>query len=461
MNGLSSALVETTSSLQFADVPDEVIAMTELSLLDGIGVSLAATGHESGADQFARLALEEGGRADATVLGTGQRVPAASAAFANGAMAHALDFEDAIDGLPVHPNAQSIPALLALAEQRDLSGERLLTALAVGCDVTARLAAAAGTTIGRRGWYPPPILGALGATIACSNLLAFTAAQTLDALSLVISQATASGEVKHSPNSIIRGVRDGFASHAAVRSVELAERGITGFTAPLEGKYGFFFTYAGGEYDQDALLDGLGTRFWGTELSFKPWPSCRGTHSFVEGAILLREHFTPEDIESVELIGAPVNLMLAEPLESKRRPSEAINAKFSLPFTVASALVHGDITFDSYTPEALRESRVLSLADRIDFTPDPARDNDESMTQGEIHVRLVDGRSFQHEVRTPLGNPASPLGVDRLRDKFVKCAVLASSAPTAERAAEIADRILAIRRIPHLRDELLAILAPS
>lgn len=460
MTNLSGAVVETTAAIRFADLDPDVVRAAQLSLLDAVGVSLAATRSDEGATSFTELVLAEGGRADATVLGTGRRVPAASAAFANGALAHALDFEDSIDGIPVHPNAQSIPALLALAEQRDLSGRQLLAAIAVACDVAARLAAAAGSRIGERGWYPPPILGALGATVGAANLVGLSPARTLDALSLAISQTTASGEVKHSPRSVIRAVRDGFASHAAVRSVELAERGITGFDAPLEGQKGFFATYAGGEYDADAILDGLGETFWGTRVSFKPWPSCRGTHPFVEGAIDLRDHFALDDIDRVVLLGAPVNRMLAEPIESKRRPTEAINAKFSLPFTVASALIHGDITFESYTDRALRDPRVMALAERIDFVPDRTKDNDASMTHGEITVHLSDGRALHRDIRTPRGNPASPIGVAGLREKFSTCAALSISEPSKDRVSAVADRILGIDRVTALRAELPSILTP-
>lgn len=459
MDGLSRALVDITAWLRIDDLPEAAVRAAEQSLLDAIGVSLAAAGQDAGAAVFAQIAFAEGGRPDSSIFGSGQRVPAAAAAFANGAMAHALDYEDSIDGLPVHPHAQTVPAILALAERDDVPGDRLITAIAIGCDVTARLAAAAGDEMGRRGWYPPPILGALGATVASAHLIGLDSSQTLDALSLVISQATASGEVKFSPHSDVRGVRDAFAAQAAVRSTDLAARGITGFDAPLEGRYGFFSTYAGGAYDPAPILDGLGTRFWGTQVSYKPWPSCRGTHSFVEGALRVRDGFRIDDVEHVELWGAPVNSMLAEPLESKRRPTRAINAKFSLPFTVASALVHGDLSLASFTESAMLDERVLSVADRIDFVADPSKDNPESMTHGEIIVTLADGQRFHENVPTPLGNPASPLDDNLLRNKFVDCAVRAPHGLSRDSAEQMADRILTVRESSGLRSELGAIVS--
>src|SRR5690606_9040855 len=157
----------------------------------------------------AALAIADGGTAESSVFGWSERIPAAAAAFANGAYAHALDFEDAIDGLPIHPNAQIVPAVLAVAEARDLSGADVVRALAVGCDLGVRIAAAAGSQIEARGWYPPPILGAIGAVGALANLVGLDARTTLDALSLALMQVTASGEAGLSPRSTIRGIRDG------------------------------------------------------------------------------------------------------------------------------------------------------------------------------------------------------------------------------------------------------------
>src|SRR4051794_11117731 len=114
MDGLSKMLVDVTAQLRIHDLPAEAIHAAEMSLLDAVGVSLAAAGQDAGSARFAQLTITEGGREDATVFGTSHRVPAAAAAFANGAMAHALDYEDSIDGLPVHPHAQTVPAVLAL-----------------------------------------------------------------------------------------------------------------------------------------------------------------------------------------------------------------------------------------------------------------------------------------------------------------------------------------------------------
>ena len=152
--------------------PPDAIEAAKLSLLDAMGVSIAAGTLGEGCAPFVALARAQGGEPVCTILGFGDRATAAGAALANGALAHALDFEDAHDEAFVHPNAALVPVLLALAEARGgVSGESFLTALAVGCDLTCRLGIALSTGLAARGWYGPPILGGLGAAAGAACLL--------------------------------------------------------------------------------------------------------------------------------------------------------------------------------------------------------------------------------------------------------------------------------------------------
>lgn len=457
-HGASARLAAFISALEPADVPADVRRSAAVSVLDGIGVSLAASGLGEGCAEVAELATSEGGRSDATVMGFGGRVPAATAALANGALAHALDFEDSIDGVAVHPHAQVIPAALALAERHDLAGDRLLTAVALGCDITVRLGRVAGERMSDHGWYPPPILGGIGATAACAFLLRLDARGVLDAISLALMQLTASGEIKNSPQSVIRGIRDGFAAQAAVRSVELAARGIRGFDRPLEGRAGFLATFAGAGAgaEADDALEGLGEDWAGRQTSFKPWPSCRGTHAFVQAALALRPSLRLAEVEEIVLVGAPVNEMLARPLSAKQRPTTAIDAKFSLPFTVATALVTGDVTLASFEPAALQNQAVLEVARRIRFVSDSS--GRLGMTAGVMRARTSAGE-LETAVDRPWGNPADPLPLEQLRGKFIACAGLAAKPVDAGAAGKTADEILDSDGTPRLRASIARWLA--
>ena len=227
-------------------------------------------------------------------------------------------------------------------------------------------------------------------------------------------------------------------------SVLLAERGVRGFDEPLEGRAGFFRLYANGSYDPDALLDGLGERFWIEQLSFKKWPCCRGTHaSHRSGAGAA----PPARVQPVRGGGGLVTAdelqrMLVEPQERKRTPQTVIDAKFSLPFTVAAALVHDEITLGSFTPATLRDPQLRALAARVRFEPCPgsARGADAA----ELRITLGDGRILHQAVAHAAGSPAHPLSDAALHAKFMDCAGRAAVPMTASGAQELAERLWAL-----------------
>jgi 2-methylcitrate dehydratase PrpD len=422
LSGLSQRLSAHIARVRYEDLPPAAVEGAKRSLLDAIGVSLGASALGEGCAAFAELALSAGGSPESSVFGHDRKAPAQMAALANGAMAHALDYEDAFDGAPLHPNAALVPAALALAEARGgVSGRDLIAALAAGCDLACRLALCVRTPMEAGGWYPPPIFGAYGATAAAGKAIGLDAEQLCDAFSLTLCQATCSGEIKHAPDSVIRAVREAFPAQAGVVAAQLAARGVRGFAQPFEGKCGFFQLYVGGDYDEAALTDRLGAHFYGADVSFKPWPSCRGTHAYVEAALALRaEGVRVDEIETVALRGAPFQAMLAHPIETKRAPRTAIDAKFSLPFTVAVAFVRGGVALEDFTLERLRDEEVLRLAARISFEPDDAWEGNAS--GGALSVVFRDGGVRTVSVVAPLGAPSNPIGWAELVAKAQACA---------------------------------------
>jgi 2-methylcitrate dehydratase PrpD len=449
--GLSLRIAEHVSSADYAKLPPSVIAATKRSLLDALGVMLAATTLGEGTDAFADLALAAAAPDGVALFGRGARAPLTMAVLANGALAHAIDFEDGHDGAPVHPNAVQIPAALGLAESiGGVSGQTLIAALAVGCDLTCRMGLCLTTDPASLGWYPPPILGGFGAVAACARLAGLTPQQTVAAFSLLLCSATCSGEIKYSPRSHVRAVRDAFPAQAAVQAVLLARRNLVGFDAPLEGKAGFFALYAQGGYDQGALIDGLGQNFEGEMLTTKAWPSCRGTHAFIEGALAIRREpgFAWQDIAGIDLRGHPVMRMLDEPHEGKRAPSTAIDAKFSAPFTTALALLHGAVTLESFVPEALGQSDVIALARKTSFAAmeDAATAN---IASGAIRVRMKDGRVLERVIMHPLGSPANPIDAPALEAKFRSCAAYAATPLSAGTVDQI---ITTVNQLEEIQD---------
>jgi 2-methylcitrate dehydratase PrpD len=430
----------------YEKLPASTVAAAKRAILDGLGVMLAASGVSADVLPFVELARACGGFPQASMLGFGERVSLPMAALVNGAMAHALDFEDAFDPVPTHPNASLLPAAFAVAEARaPISGRQFIAAVALGCDLVCRLALSLRQSLEAGGWYPPPILGAFGATAAVSRLLGLTPAQMTDAFSLLLCQNVCPGEIKHSPDSVVRAVREAFPANAAVLSALLAERGVRGFEQPLEGKSGFFILFAAGKYEPADLLHRLGETFWIEQLSFKKWPACRGTHPYIESAQIMRalHDVKLEHIARVELRGDEVQRMLCEPVAQKRAPQTIIDAKFSLPFTVAAALLHDEITLGSFTAANLQEPSLLALASRVRFQA-----SDSGLRQhaaaGEMTIVLTDGRSISHRVEQAMGDPARPLDDAALRSKFIDCAGRAAQPRSRQATEDLADRILSL-----------------
>jgi 2-methylcitrate dehydratase PrpD len=448
-DGLSLKLAQHATGMRFASLPQRTVHATKRALLDAVGVISAASGLAAEAAPFLDLAVAQGGPATSRILGTAIRCPPAAAAFANGALSHALDYEDAYDAAPVHPNASLIPALLALAQSRaPVSGRELITAIAVGCDLACRMGVSLRQPLEHGGWYPPPILGAVGAVAGAARLLRLTPQQLLDAWSLLLLQNSCSGEILHSPHSTIRAVREAFPAQAAVNCVLLAEAGIQGFSAPLEGKAGFFRLFAGGNYCVADLLQGLGMDWHVDALSFKPWPSCRGTHAAIEAALVLRSqpHFDLEQIERIVIEGGSVQAMLAEPLAAKSAPTTSIEAKFSLPFTVALALRRGAVTLDSFDAPSLRDPDLRALAARCHWHQRPDWGLDRA-TCGALEIHLRSGHGLRHEVLDALGCPARPLDDARLLAKFADCMARAAR-PSSSEVGALAARILGLENEP-------------
>jgi 2-methylcitrate dehydratase PrpD len=449
---ISSAVAAHVARSSYEELPSTTIEATKRAILDGLGVMLAASGYSHDILPFVELARAYGATPQASMIGLGERVSLPMAALVNGAMAHALDFEDAFDPVPTHPNASLLPAAFAIAEARGpICGEDFIAAVAIGCDLVCRMALSLRQPLEVGGWYPPPILGAFGAVAGVSRLLRLTPLQITDAFSLLLCQNSCPGEIKYSPESVIRAVREAFPAQAAVVSSLLAERGVRGFEKPFEGRSGFFSLFAAGQCDSADLLDQLGRRYWIEQLSFKKWPSCRGTHSYIEAAQVLRasHDFQAEQIESVILHGDELQRMLCEPAAQKRAPQTIIDAKFSLPFTVAAALTHEEITLGSFTLDSLRQPSLLKLAGKIAFdsSDDGAR---QYAAAGEMTLVLTDGRALNHRVQCAVGDPKRPLSDAELRAKFIDCAARAARPLSTRTAESLADRILSLENEPDI-----------
>jgi 2-methylcitrate dehydratase PrpD len=352
-----------------------------------------------------------------------------------------------------------VPAVFAIAESTgNVNGKDFIAALAVGCDIVCRLGLAFNENPGEYGWYMPPILGSFGAAAAAGKLLNLDEKRILDAFSLSLCQSTCSAELRYSPHSDIRSVRDAFAAQAGVMAARLAQKGVQGFDQPFEGKAGLFNLYSKGNYDRLRLVEDLGTKFEGANISFKPWPACRGTHTYIEAALhILKEHAPdPDDIADIRVIVSSFNRMLCEPENVKKAPQTVIDAKFSIPFTVATALYYKEVGLAHFTPERLKDQNVLQLAQKIRYELDPGLGLRDA-TRGFLEIKTKGNKTYAKRIDQAYGHPDSPISQKGLVAKFMSCADRARTKIPQRKLKKAAKSILALEKSKDIR-QILALL---
>ncbi len=433
--------------------PPQARLVTRRAVMDAVGVMSAASGLGEGCDAFAGVARESGESGPCTVLGFDFTTSPVMAAFVNGALAHALDFEDTHDATLVHPHAAVLPAALAMAEfVGGVSGREFLDAVAIGADLSCRLALGLTESVEKRGFYFIPMLSAYGAAAAAARILKLPEDQIVQSFALSSCQAVFSDALVSHPPSHLRAVRDAFSARAGVTASLLARQGIQAFGRPIEGPGGLYSNFAHGKFDAGRMLHGLGAEFEGANVSFKPWPSCRGTHAFVEAALSLRaeSNLKAKDIERVDVTVSPFFAVLCEPAQQKRRPATAIDAKFSIPYTVAVALLQGDVGLQDFSKERLDDPEIHGLADLVHHKVEAAWPFEQS-TRGRLSLSFAGGRVLGREVIDPLGHPLHPMDEGASRRKFENCLASAKQPRDASAIRQLAERIDRIEEIADMR----------
>jgi 2-methylcitrate dehydratase PrpD len=410
-------LAQHVCRTSYADLPASAIRSARRDILDTFGCMLGGSG-SPGIDELCRVIGRWGGLEESRVLLRAARLPAPQAALLNASMGHALDFDDTLDtGGSIHPGVSVLAAVLAVADSLEgVSGRDVLLAVALGLDVSCRIALA--STLDR-GWHRTAAMGVFGATAAACKLTGLSAEQMLHAFGIAYSHAAGNRQCILD-GALTKRMQAGQAASAGVFSAVLAHTGFTGAHNIFNGRFGFFELYQPNGHDASLLLQELGTVFRGEALSYKPYPCGRPLHKAIDAALAARaalEIAGPDDIESVTVEADPAgdsDQFGGAP--AKRRPTQVVEAQFAQPFLVATALVHGKVGIAEV--DGLGDASVLALSDRIAGV---AR---ESRPKGSlsITVRRTDRRSVTVEATDPVGSPEKPLSDAQFEAKFRDCA---------------------------------------
>ncbi|MFJ6419003.1 MmgE/PrpD family protein [Paeniglutamicibacter sp. NPDC091659] len=416
---LVDRLVQHSLGTTFEDLDPQTVERVKTRLLDTLGAMAAGHGSPD-APAVLRVAAAWGTGNDASVPGTSLRLPAASAAFANAVLARSFDFEPVeADGpqgsrVAAHISGTTVPVALALAELTGASGAELLTALAIGDDVTARLAVASGFDV-YSGADNTGTVNALGATLMAARMLGLDAPTATHALGIAANQLGGTVANIFDAASAFK-LPIAFAARTAITSAQLAAAGMTGANDPLEGKHGYFQMHC---TDAKPALAGvgLGQDFYG-DTTIKPWSSCRAAHPSLEACIrLVTEHGV--EVEQIQNVNIHITERTLNGFVGARfDPAErrVVAGLFSIHFTAAAALLHGTVRPEHLTPEAMGDQRIAALLERITLVG--SLPNSQRLT-AEATATLKDGSTRHVRVQHPSGDYAStPLDSIQIRQKF-------------------------------------------
>ena len=435
MTSLDTILVFAEAAT-FENLPEPTVEAARTFLADAISVGVAGS-TETSAASVRKTAIGWGRGNQATVLGTGEELPAASAAFVNSFQVHCQEFDPLHEAATVHAMAVLTGALLAIGEREDLGGADLLLGTSIGVEVAVSVGLAA--VEGLR-FFRPATAGTLGATVALSRLLRMDRSTAKHALGLAYSQLAGTMQA-HVEGSVALPVQIAHAARAAVTAIDLAAAGLDGPHDVFDGPFGYFELYERGG-TLDGILGSLGQPWRVTELSHKPYPTGRAAHAMLHAAATLQaEHnFEPGDVAGITVTVPPlVRRLVSRPAVEGMSTNYA---RLCLAYLLARLLRDGSIDAATFEREALDHPDLIAFGERLTFVEDKTHGIDVLSPQS-MRIKLVDTRILDHAVPHTPGSPENPLDASARQAKLRHCLALAGLDPAPLEAA-----LAALERTP-------------
>jgi 2-methylcitrate dehydratase PrpD len=448
--GVTRQIARFIAETGFDSIPHEAVVIAKNTILDGVGVAIA--GSAEPAVKIMRQRIKEWGSAEeAGVIGAHFRTTAEMAAWINGTASHALDYDDTFSnaaGYNFHPTVPILAAVLALGEKCKSPGKDVVAAYIVGIEVESRVGAAIGRSVSEMGWHTTPVVGTMGAAAASANLLKLEHSQVQMALGIA---ASLSSGLLHNFGTMTKPLHAGNASRNGVISALLAQKGFTASDDVLEGELGFCSMFSGKTastvwpHEQDL---GLAWHIISPGIALKAYPCCRSTHSSIDASIHLRNVIGIDSSHLIKIIckTSPHHTKLAR----FHRPKSAYEAKFSIPYCVAVALLRGRVLLEDFTQEKMVSPQAQALLSKVNFLYPEEFTKDPMGLAQEVVVTLADGKEYACRVETPKGEPQNLMTNEELSAKFVDCAGSFLSPQEIDKVLEMIDRLELLHDISKL-----------
>ena len=429
---MSTSLERMAAFVVGAEPPADARSRAAVAILDTIGV--AHGGFHEPAPTIVRKMLGAGSGGPCSVWGSDLRASAPDAALANGTAAHALDFDDMCFVSLAHPSAPLVPAVSAAGELTSVSVHAVLDAYVVGFEIQARLGRLMNPRHYQRGWHCTSTLGVMSAAAGASRLLGLDVSKAAHAIGIAASSASG---LKENFGTMVKPLHAGLAARDGVMAALLAAEGFTASASAIDGPQGYLHALDSERGDLEREVGDLGTRWeiLDTGITVKLYPSCAGTHPTIDALLDLRKahRLAAADVDRIDVDVDPIvpTILIYD------RPTSALEAKFSLPFCAAAAVVFGSVGIETFDAPALGDARVGAMMERVSMHVDEAIGAGRpALTEARVRVRLRNGKELVQEAHGARGYPANPASEADLRAKFLSCAGRVLHADAAARVYE-------------------------
>jgi len=416
---ISQKFADWINKTHYYKLPPESIGLVKDAFIDTIGVTIAGA-QEPVSSKIRDFARTNSAKGRSPAFTSGDKFNSASAGLVNATMAHALDFDDLNPTTKSHPSAVLVPAILAVGEETDSTGEDLITAYVIGLEIIAKIGNLLGIGHYDQGWHSTATLGVFGVTAAAAKLYHLSDEQIVNALGIAASLCSG---LRKNFGTMVKPLHCGFAAEKGIIAASLACRGFTADNNVFEGIIGFLNLYGRGEKTEtDLNFDGALEIISGG-LHVKRYPCCYATHRGLDAVdcLITENSFEVTDIAKITCIG-PKGVFI--PLIHDR-PNTGLEAKFSMPYVLAAMIIDRKIEIDTFSDHMVKRPEIKQLIPLIEKTEDQTSTaigpSGEDQRYAVVEIVLKNGMVFQQRIDIPKGSPKNPLSSEQIQLKYADC----------------------------------------
>ena len=447
---LTQQFARFIASTSFEDLPEQIVYQAKERVMDTLGAALAGSCNWEYAENL-KVACKTLGTGSCGVIGGGEKVYSpAHAAMVSATFAHAVELDDGHKNAGCHAGAVIVPTALVMGQALGSTGKEIITAVAIGYEVTYRIASHVNPKQINKGFHPSSNCGAYGAAAVAGKLLGLNEEQLSNALGQAGMLASGTMEATKSGQRS-KCVQVGNAAYNGIMAAYLARSGMEGCLSALEGKNGLFNTQSE-DVDIEDVCRGLGEVFTIGDTYNKLYPSCRHAQPGIEAVLdLSAEHgIRPEDVESIWIGTHKVAYNLTGTIKA---PKNAGEAKFSLAYGSAVALRDQSFGVGHLTEPSYTDPEMLALAERVTCEIDPQVQAVYPKQRGaRVRITLKDGTQYEKELYDLKGSPNNPVGWPELAAKFTANAQAVLSAQTVDMLLERLTALETLKNIDPIMD---------